>query len=71
MRDKPSRPSWVVVNVQSGIPVTAKFFADFSSATSYELGLRQRMNPDNDETGIFEVRTEGTVSYSVSEREAI
>lgn len=61
-----SAPSWVVVEVQSGIPVRARFFADLKSAARYEHRLRRKMNPDNDEVGVFEVKNVGQAADSVA-----
>ncbi len=46
---------WVVVSVESGIPVSAEPFSSPSAALKRERALRNRMNPDNDETRVFEV----------------
>ena len=44
---------WVVVEVRSGIPVSVDMFLDQQSAKDREQLLRARMNPDNDEVGVF------------------
>ena len=46
---------WVVVEVQSGIPVTAEGFLAWEPAEQREKYLRERMNPENDEIGVFEI----------------
>lgn len=47
---------YIIVEVQSGIPVEAKAFRYERSAIKHEKLLRKHMNLDNDETGIFEVK---------------
>ncbi len=44
---------WVVVEVRSGIPVSVDMFLDQQLAKVQEQSLRARMNPDNDEVGVF------------------
>ena len=46
---------WVVVEVRSGIPVAVQMFSDSESANQYTDSLRQTLNLENDETGIFRV----------------
>ncbi len=46
---------WVVVEVQSGIPVRIKAFSGYDEAEKYSESLRFHLNPDNDETGVFEI----------------
>ena len=46
---------WIVVKVESGIPVTVEAYRDRRSAEMREQAWRERMNPDNDESGVFEV----------------
>ena len=43
---------FVVVEVNSGIPVEVRAFSNQDMATEYLEDLRNRMNPDNDEAGI-------------------
>ena len=50
-----SPPLWVVVKVESGIPVAAAAYRSLPSAKNHERALRRTMNLENDETGIFEV----------------
>lgn len=45
---------WVVVQVQSGVPVAAKTFADRPSAEKCETRLRRQMREGYDEIGFFE-----------------
>jgi hypothetical protein len=47
---------WVVVTVQSGIPTSAEAFNDAKGANNREAIIRDKLNLDNDETGIFELR---------------
>ena len=46
---------WIVVKVESGIPAIVEAYRDSLSARAREQRFRWRMNPDNDETGVFEV----------------
>lgn len=50
--------SWVVVEVRSGIPVSAKAFSDYGLAEIYSESLRKNMNLENDETGILPINFE-------------
>jgi hypothetical protein len=45
---------WVVVQVQSGVPVVAEAFADRPSAEKREIRLRREMREGYDEVGFFE-----------------
>jgi len=55
---KQSDLQWVVVKVESGIPVVVETFSRLEDAERQEDEWRMRMNPDNDETGIFETRVQ-------------
>jgi hypothetical protein len=45
---------WIVVKVESGIPVVAEAYEDEEKALSRERMLREEdFNPDDDETGVF------------------
>lgn len=44
---------WIVVQVQSGIPVLAEVFQDETTARNREKELQAEMNPENDEVGVF------------------
>ncbi|MCG2770398.1 MAG: hypothetical protein L6435_18775 [Anaerolineae bacterium] len=55
---KQSDLQWVVVKVESGIPVIVQTFSRLEDAKRLEDEWRLRMNPDNDETGIFETRVQ-------------
>lgn len=46
---------WVVVKVESGIPVMVEAYDNEESAKMREQSFRKYMQPENDETGIFEV----------------
>lgn len=46
---------WIVVEVRSGIPVSVKAFPSFELAMIYSDLLKISLNPDNDETGVFQV----------------
>ncbi len=57
---KPKQPKksemlWVVVSVESGIPALAEAYRDEETARSRERSLREDINPDYDEVGLFEV----------------
>jgi hypothetical protein len=58
MSHKKSERLWVVVEVQSGIPVIAEAYRDRHSAEIREQSLRKHMHPENDETGLFEIQVE-------------
>jgi len=49
-------PLWIVVKVESGIPVAVEAYSDRRSAEMREQAWRERMNPDDDESGVFEVQ---------------
>jgi hypothetical protein len=53
MHNSTKKLLWVVVEVRSGIPVSVDVFLDQQSAKDREQLLRARMNPDNDEVGVF------------------
>ena len=46
--------AWIVVEVNSGIPVCAELFKHESTARQRERELRHAINPEKDEVGIFE-----------------
>jgi len=50
---EPPEVLWVVVRVESGIPVMAEAYADEMSAILREEHWRRSMSADNDETGVF------------------
>jgi len=52
----PDRLLWVVVKVESGIPVSVDACRVEPSATRRERLLRKRMGPENDATGGFRVK---------------
>jgi hypothetical protein len=54
-------PLWIVVQVESGIPVLAEPFYNMESAQEREQFLRMHMNLENDETGIFEIQIQSSV----------
>jgi hypothetical protein len=53
--DEHAKVLWIVVGVQSGIPVLVEAFRDNRLAKMREQALRRRMRPDYDEAGLFEV----------------
>lgn len=56
MRHEQPKPIWVVVSVESGIPVTVEAYHKREFAEKREQLLREDMNPDNDESGVFQVQ---------------
>src|SRR5208282_1943033 len=54
MKTKQSNQVWVVVEVQSGIPVLAEVFAKKIAAQRLERQLRRDLRQDYDAAGIFE-----------------
>ena len=57
VRDKPGT-IWVVVYVFRGIPEEVEAYTDWETAALREQFLRERMHPEYDETGIFEVQVQ-------------
>ncbi len=53
---------WAVVKVESGIPAMVSLFVDETMARKREQFLRADMNPEDDETGVLEVRIMDTLS---------
>lgn len=53
MKKVDSNIIWVVVKVESGIPVSVEVFRKPTAARHREEQLRAEMNPDNDEVGVF------------------
>lgn len=51
---------WVVVLVESGIAVLAEAYRNEATAQRREEILRQDINPDYDEVGLFEVEIEAS-----------
>lgn len=49
---------WIVVKVESGIPVSVEAYRNRQSAKKRESLFRRHMHPENDETGVFEVKIE-------------
>lgn len=47
---------WIVVKVQSGIPVLAEAYQNQRTAMLREKVLRADMHLESDETGVFETR---------------
>lgn len=46
---------WIVVLVESGIPVSIDAFASFDQARTHETTLRSQISQDSDEVGVFEL----------------
>jgi hypothetical protein len=55
MLQEPHERVWIVVLVESGIPVMVEAFADRQGAERKQLTLRANMNLEDDETGIFQI----------------
>ncbi len=51
-----SKKVWVVVHVASGIPAEVKTFADGRAAARQKRRWRKKINPEDDEVGVFRVR---------------
>jgi len=51
-----SKSMWILVEVRSGIPLSAKPFFEKKLAEIEEIKLRKRLNLENDETSIFKVK---------------
>jgi hypothetical protein len=47
---------WVVAVVKSGLPIIIEAFLDRITADHREQYYRERINLENDETGVFEVK---------------
>ena len=46
---------WIVVSVESGVPVLVEAYYDAKKAKSRRRSLRRKINPDYDEVSVFEV----------------
>ena len=53
--NQPKR-AWIVVHAMAGIPVQVKAYRHEKSAKKRERIFRKEMHPENDETGIFEIK---------------
>ena len=69
MSQKQIEQMWVVVKVESGIPVAVDAYRDEQSAKVREQLLRTYMHPENDETGVFETQV-GRDTQQVSGRQS-
>jgi len=60
--------AWILVEVRSGIPLSVKAFANRNLAEIEETKIRENLNLENDETGIFqiEIPREETNAYIAS-----
>ena len=65
MAEKENAELWIVVEVMSGVPASVNAYGKYSQARRREKWLRQRMNPDYDEVGIFSVRVPNTKNSDV------
>ncbi len=46
---------WILVEVRSGIPLSVKAFTNRNLAEIEETEIRENLNLENDETGIFQI----------------
>lgn len=53
---KQANTLYIVVEVCSGVPLSAKLYHNKQAAKKHEKALRKAMHPENDETAIFEVK---------------
>lgn len=53
---KKSKNVYALVEVESGIPVQVRLFNTLSEAKVRETIIREKSNPDNDETSIFKLK---------------
>ncbi len=53
---KDARRLWVVLKVEHGVPVMIDAYRDKRSARRREEFLRQHMQPDVDQVGLFEIK---------------
>jgi len=51
-----SKSMWILVEIRSGIPLSAKPFFKKSWRRLRKIKLRKRLNLENDETPIFKVK---------------
>lgn len=61
-----SETVWVVVKVERGIPTDVEGFRDLQSAQICEEFFRADINPNDDETGIFEVQIQETAASGIA-----
>jgi hypothetical protein len=50
-----SKSTWILVEVRSGIPISARAFPSASLAKAEETKLREFLNLEKDETAVFQV----------------
>jgi len=62
MRSEAWNELWIVVKVESGVPVAVAAYPEEREARRAEQHLRRRMHSENDETGVFEVRADARVA---------
>jgi len=55
MAQQANKSLWILVYVQSGIPVIVEAYLRKEDAEKRERYYRKDINPDNDETGIFQI----------------
>lgn len=61
MKTEKTNRLWVVVWVQSGVPVQAEVFADKLLAEKCEMRLRSKRRVDYDEVGLFEAKVKSVL----------
>lgn len=49
--------AWILVEVRGGIPISVSAFSNEEQARTEETKLRETLNLENDETGVFEITT--------------
>lgn len=47
---------YILVKVESGIPVQVRLFENHSEAKKKETIIREKINPEKDETAIFKLK---------------
>jgi hypothetical protein len=58
-----SKSTWILVEVRSGIPVSARAFPRASLAKAEEAKLRELLNLEKDETAVFQVNIQKEKQY--------
>ena len=55
---------WILVEVRSGIPLKVKAFTEKELAIVEETKIREQLNLENDETGIFQIELPKEKTYA-------
>lgn len=58
---KTKKTVWVLVKVESGIPIDVKVFDDFVKAEKRRTTWERNHNPEDDAVGLFETSINGSV----------